>query len=36
MIVGLMLVSLITAQVSSIITSENLRSLDEEFGKKVQ
>ena len=36
MIVGLILMSLITAQVSSIITSENLRSLDEEFGKKVQ
>ncbi|CAH3167219.1 unnamed protein product, partial [Porites lobata] len=36
MIVGLMLMSIITAQVSSTITSENLRSLDDEFGKKVQ
>ena len=35
MIVGLMLMSVITAQVSSTITSENLRPLDESFGKRV-
>ena len=35
MIVGLMLMSIITAQVSSIITADNLRPLNDGLGDKV-
>ena len=35
MIVGLMLMSIITAQVSSIITADNLRPLNDALGDEV-
>ena len=35
MIVGLMLMSIITAQVSSTLTADNLQPLGDVFGKKV-
>ena len=35
MIIGLMLMSIITAQVSSTLTADNLQPLGDVFGKKV-